>query len=59
MQYFDKNIQYNNIKYLYETGVYTVEDVIQYVEKNIISKEQFHFITSYDFQGYCKSHNIL
>lgn len=59
MQYFDKNIQYNNIKYLYETGIYTVEDVIQYVKKNIISEEQFHFITSYSFQGYCKSHNIL
>ena len=35
MQYFDKNIQYNNIKYLYETGVYTVENVIQYVQKGI------------------------
>ena len=59
MQYFDKNISYENIKYFYEMGVYTVEDVIQYVKENIISEEQFYFITSYNFQGYCKSHNIL
>lgn len=58
MQYFDKNISYENIKYFYEMGVYTVEDVIQYVKENIITKEQFHFITSYNYDGYRENHNI-
>ena len=58
MQYFDKNISYENIKYFYEMGVYTVENVIQYVKENIITKEQFHFITSYNYDGYCEIHNI-
>ena len=52
MQQYDKNINYEGIKYFYEVGVYTIEDVIQYVGK-IITKEQFHFITSYNFDGYC------
>ncbi|MBP3801368.1 MAG: XkdX family protein [Clostridia bacterium] len=46
------------MKYLYETGVYTIKDVIQYVNENIITKEQFHFITSYNYDGYCEIHNI-
>ena len=57
MQHYDKNISYENIKYFYESGVYTIEDIIQYVGK-IITKDQFHFITSYDFNGYCDNHKI-
>ena len=54
----NKNISKDNIKWLFETGVYEIEDVIKYVEFKIITKDEFHSITSYDYDGYCKTHNI-
>ena len=48
---FDKNISYNLIEYMYHSGVYNIEDMIIYVNMGNITKEQFHFITGYDYDG--------
>ena len=43
------------IKYKYEVGVYTLKYVFILVETGQITKEQFHEITRYDFDGVKKN----
>ena len=40
---------YNMIKYFFETGVYEVKDVLDFVEKQDITEDEFHFITGYNY----------
>lgn len=42
---------YNLIKYKFEMGVYSLEQMCSFVEKKIITEEDFHYITSYNYQG--------
>lgn len=39
------------IKYKYDMRVYSLEYMCKLVEEKIISKNDFHFITSYDYDG--------
>ena len=43
----DKNL----IKYKWDSGVYSLEDMVKLVLDNIINEEQFFSITSYNFRG--------
>ena len=44
-------MSYNLIKYFYEMGVYSVQEMIKYVKDKIITEEEFHIITGYNYQG--------
>lgn len=39
------------IKYKYDMGVYTLKQIMDFVEKGLLSENDFHIITSYDYQG--------
>ena len=39
------------IRYKWDIGVYSLKDMIQFVEKNIINKDQFFSITRIHFDG--------
>ena len=42
---------YNLIRYKYEIGVYTLIQLMKFVEMRWITKHQFHQITSYSYEG--------
>lgn len=42
---------YYLIKYKFEMGVYSLEQMCEFVEQNLITEEDFHYITSYNYQG--------
>ena len=46
-----KNESYFLIKRKYDFGVYSLEDMCKLVENRIINEDQFHFITTYSYQG--------
>ena len=48
---YDKNMSYDLIKCLFEYGVYSAKEVMWYVENGNITKDEFHFITSYNYDG--------
>ena len=39
----------------YESRVYTLKDLIDFVDKKIITKEEFHWITGYSYEGLKKT----
>lgn len=44
-------MSYNQIKYLYETGCYSAEDVAAYVQMGMLTNDEFHSITGYSYEG--------
>lgn len=42
---------YYIIKYKYDMGVYTLKQILDFVEEGLLSENDFHIITSYDYQG--------
>lgn len=42
---------YDLIKYKFEMGVYSLEQMCEFVEQNLIIEYNFHCITSYNYQG--------
>ena len=42
---------YNLIRYKYEIGVYSLQKMVELVELGWITKEQFHQVTSYSYEG--------
>lgn len=42
---------YDLIKYKFEMGVYSLEKMLELVEKEQISEKDFKWITSYSYQG--------
>ena len=47
-------MNYDLIKYYFESGVYNAKKVAEYVKNGTITEEQFHEITSLNFQGIMK-----
>lgn len=45
------NESYNLIKYKFEMGVYSLDEMIKFVEDNQITKDEFKYITSYNYYG--------
>ncbi len=45
------------IKYQYEVGVINQYEVLQYVENNTITENEYHDITGYNYQGLKKREN--
>lgn len=43
------------IKFKFENGVYSLKDVVRFVDKKWINEEQFHWITSYSYKELKKS----
>ena len=39
------------IRYKYEIGLYSLKQMVEFVEKQIITPEQFHKITSFNYRG--------
>lgn len=56
--YYDKQLSKEMIKWLYESGVYSLDDMVEYVKLGIITKDDFHLITRYNYDGYCAVNNI-
>lgn len=46
---------YYIIKNKYEKGVYNLKRMVELVDKNILSKQEFQFITSYSYDALKKS----
>lgn len=42
------------IRHKYFSGVYSLKEMIEFVEKKWITAEQFHSITSYSYKGVTK-----
>lgn len=40
---------YNTIRYKYDMGAYSLKEIIEFVDKNKISKEEFKYITNYHY----------
>ena len=53
------NMNYDLIKYFYESGVFSVKEVANYVDIGELTEEEFHQITGYNFQGLKKTGNRL
>ena len=49
------NEDFEIIKYKYEQGTYSLEDVFWMTTLELISKDEFHKITGYNFEGLKKS----
>ena len=41
---------YNLIKYKFEMGVYSLEQMCEFIEQSLITEYDFHYITSYNYQ---------
>jgi len=39
------------VYYKYSMGIYSLKQLMQLVEKNKLSKDMFHFITTYSYDG--------
>lgn len=50
--YFDKHMSYYLIKHMFEHGVYSAKDLLTYVDMGNITKDEYHFITGYNYDGY-------
>ena len=46
-----KQESFELIRYKYIAGVYSLREMIEFVEKGWITAEQFHVITSYSYRG--------
>lgn len=42
---------YHLIKYKFNKGVYSLEQMCEFVEDGLITEEEFHFITDYNYQA--------
>jgi len=45
-------MSYSLIKHMFECGVYSEKDLLTYVDIGNISKDEYHFITGYNYDGY-------
>ena len=43
------------IQHKFESGAYSLHQMIEFVDKKWITKDEFHWITSYDYEGVKKS----
>ena len=48
---YDKHASYTMIEYWFEHGIYTAEQIMWYVDNGNITKDDFHFITGYNYDG--------
>jgi hypothetical protein len=42
---------YHLIEYKFNTGIYSLEKMCEFVQNHNISEEDFHFITSYNYKA--------
>ena len=45
------NDNYYLIKYKYDMGGYSLDEMIELVEKNVLTEDDFHSITSKNYSG--------
>ena len=50
-----KSTNFERIRIGYETRTYILKDMIDFVERKIITKDEFHWITGYSYDGLKKS----
>ena len=50
-----ESTNFKRINLGYETRFYILKDLIEFVEKKIISEKEFHWITGYSYEGLKKS----
>lgn len=46
---------YDLIKHKFESGVYSLQKMVEFVDKKWITEDQFHWITSYSYRGLKKN----
>ena len=46
---------YEIIRNKYDKGVYSLRQLVEFVDKKWITKKQFHFITTYSYEALKKS----
>ena len=46
-----KSTNFERVQSGYESRVYTLKDMIDLVEKKMITEEEFHWITGYSYKG--------
>jgi len=55
-RYYDmQSTNFARIQTGYNSRVYTLKDLIDFVEKKIITKKEFHWITGYSYEGLKKT----
>jgi len=42
---------YHLIKYKFDMGIYSLEQMCEFVEKEWITENEFHFITAYNYKA--------
>ena len=47
----------DTIQYKWQSGVYDLKNMVQLVKNGIINKDQFFYITRYNFNGVIESRN--
>lgn len=50
-----ESTNFRKIKLGYETQFYTLKELVEFVDKKIITEEEFHWITNYSYEGIKKS----
>ena len=46
-----KSTNFERIQSEYNVGIYTLRDMIELVDKKVITEEEFHWITGYSYKG--------
>ena len=50
-----ESTNFRRIQWGYETRLYVLKDLVDFVKKKMITKEEFHWITGYSYDGIQKT----
>lgn len=50
-----ESTNFKRIELGYETRLFTLKELIEFVDKKMITEEEFHWITGYSYKGLKKS----
>lgn len=48
-------LSYTLIKFYFDNGVYDIDKVVECVKNKLITEEEFHYITGYNYYGVTKA----
>lgn len=52
---YNPNMTLTLLEYMYSHGIYTIQDVMEYVKRGKITKDEFHSITRLYYDGIMNS----
>lgn len=50
-----KSTLFERIQFEYNLRIHSLKDMVEFVDKKIITEEEFHWITGYSYEGLKKS----